>query len=110
NYYITKWNPGFSGDTDELNHKLSRAGDIISNNINKLDFFDVPYYLLEDVKKAVCVQADSIKESTAGASYRIGKFSVTTDKEFSSGKNILCDAAKLYLYNTGLLLSTAVVA
>lgn len=182
-YYTSHWNPAFAGDTAALSRKISLACDVISNSVNKLDILNVPYYLIENVKKAVCAQADSFgislvtppspqpeetesetesesepnsgssSESSSGSnssavsesadiSYKIGSFSYS-EKSSSSSKNssgssssgssssgssvdvngleirenlyfgeklTLCDAARSYLINTGLLNSIAVVA
>jgi hypothetical protein len=136
-YYTTHWNPSFSGDADLLNRKIALACDVISNSVNKVDILNVPYYYLDNVKKAVCAEADSISlpasadTDTSGSSdisssfsYHIGSFSVSEKSSSgssnsnaggvetaSSGDNFsLCPAAKSYLLATGLLHNTAVVA
>jgi hypothetical protein len=107
-YYTTAWNPNFSGDSNLLHQKIDRACDTIANNINTVDFFDLPYYLLDNVRKAICVQADESEDIPAeNYSYKIGNFSVSEKTE--NKKTGLCEKARCYLINTGLLRSVAAV-
>jgi hypothetical protein len=106
-YYTTNWDPNFTGDTAALHRKIDRAGETIANNINTADFFNLPYYQLDNVYKAVCVQADEEDAPYENYSMKIGQFSVSQKSE--NKKTALCDRAREYLNNTGLLYNTAAV-
>jgi hypothetical protein len=115
-YYKSKWNTAFEGDENVLAAVLERAGNIVCTvvNIAKLDVNELPYYLAENVCKAVCTQADFIIASggitndtdiNTSSNIKIGSFSIseeTTGKQ-SSLEFELCETAKAYLNNTGLL-------
>jgi hypothetical protein len=108
NFYINNWNTAFEGDEEALDRKLRNACDVISCSVNNLDIFSVPYYLLDNVYKAVCVQADESEDIPAeNYSYKIGSFSVSEKTE--NKKNGLCEKAKAFLVNTGLLCNVAAV-
>jgi hypothetical protein len=108
NFYINSWNTAFDGDEAALDRKLGAACDVISCSVNDLDIFSVPYYLLDNVYKAICVQADESEDIPAeNYSYKIGNFSVSQKSE--NKKTGLCEKARGYLINTGLLRNIAAV-
>jgi hypothetical protein len=113
-YYKNNWNPGFSGNDTELETVLERSGDIIGNAVNVLsiDLSRVPFYLLENVTKAVCAQADAIfrvggfsafTAQSGGESVKIGQFSVSGGGVAKPQDFKLCDEALGFLYKTDLL-------
>jgi hypothetical protein len=119
-YYINKWNPAFNGNTEELTTVLERAGDAVGNvlPVLSLDMTKIPYYLAENVYKAVCTQADFINSnggiagmtdtSTVG-NVKIGSFSISEESVKPLPAYELCAAARGYLVKTGLLNSVAAV-
>jgi hypothetical protein len=119
-YYITKWNPAFDGDTDELTAVLSRAGDTVGNTLPVLylDMAQIPFYLAENVYKAVCTQADfinsngglaGITDTPTGGNVKIGSFSISEESVKPLPAYELCEAARGYLAKTGLLNAVAAV-
>jgi hypothetical protein len=123
NFYITRWNTEHNTDEATLTRVINRAGEVISNaaNILAINLLNVPYYLLDNVKKAVCAQTDYIMKTEngldngldTGESFRIGQFSVSNSTSVKgSVKNPayeLCPEAKLYLVKTNLLNSNVTV-
>jgi hypothetical protein len=124
-YYIENWNKTFNGDEAGLEAVLERAGDTVGNNVNRdiHNVSDLPYTLADNVFKAVCAQADYI-ESNGGldgftdtyqsGNVKIGSFSFSETTGSTKGAKLLpahelCDAARAYLINTGLLCNRAVV-
>jgi hypothetical protein len=86
-YYTSHWNPSFSGDVNLLSRKISLASDVVSNSVNKLDILNVPYYLIDNVKKAVCAQADSFGVSLAPPSSASSPSSSPSSETSSSPLN-----------------------
>lgn len=114
NFYHEIWRGSFSGTDEELTQLLSRAADVINNEIALSSYTvdTVPDVLEERVKKAVCAQADYIDNNggvncmseSSGGSMSLGKFSYS---ESSAGSAVsgckLCSQAESYLALTGLL-------
>ncbi len=108
-YYKNVWHGSFGGSDEELSRLLSRAADIINYEI----FFSgytvgsVPEYIAEQVKKAVCAQADYIEaqggtESVTEDKYNsvsLGKFSYSGE----STSSLLCTFSQSCLAAAGLL-------
>ena len=114
-FYRDKWHGGFGGyvgSDEELNVLLSRASDIVNNAVFLSGFTvdTVPSQLDEQVKKAVCAQADYIDSSggveamgeSVATSVSLGGFSYSGSDGGASACT-LCRQAESYLLPTGLL-------
>jgi hypothetical protein len=114
-YYKSHWNPLYNGSESELSLVLDRAADIVGNAAEtlSLDLTRVPFYLLDNIYKAVCSEVDYIlrsggaaaltEQSAEGESVKIGRFSVSGTGVKRSVDFTLCDEARSYLFKTNLL-------
>ncbi len=111
-YYTDTWHGNFDGSAEDLTVLLSRAVDVINIAITMSGYTvnTAPDVVAENVKKAVCAQADYIDaqggvsnmaDSGGVSSATIGKFSYQASDSASSTD--LCDQAYQYLTATGLL-------
>jgi hypothetical protein len=113
-FYTTVWNTAFAGDEQSLTAVLTRAGEIVGNSLSKSEseIGELPYFLANDVKKAICTQADYMNsngglagfaDTPVGANVKIGNFSISEESTTPLPAYELCEAARGYLYKTGLL-------
>lgn len=116
-FYRKTWQGAFDGTDEELSLLLSRASDVIDNEIylSGETVEDIPDALRSRVYKAVCAQADFI-DSSGGAecmseagfsSVSLGKFSYSGGGSGVSCR--LCGQAREYLLAAGLLYKGAVL-
>lgn len=113
-YYKDSWHGSFDGSEEELRILLSHAADAVNIAITMSGYtvHTVPDMVAENVKKAVCAQADYIEAqggvscmADAGSvvSATIGKFSYQPVASGSAAGSMLCSLAYQYLIPTGLL-------
>ena len=119
-FYRSTWQGAFDGTDEELSVLLSRAADVIDNEIylSGETVEDIPEMYSNRVYKAVCAQAEYI-ESSGGAdgmndvgysSVSLGKFSYSGGSGESSGASCtVCQQARQYLLPTGLLYKGAIL-
>ena len=113
NYYADTWHGNFDGSAEDLTVLLSRAADAI-NNVIAFSGYTVdtaPDVVADNVKKAVCAQADYIDaqggvsclaDSSGVSSATIGKFSYQSSAQGDQAAE-LCNQAYQYLAPTGIL-------
>lgn len=100
-YYKDNWHGSFDGSEEELRILLSRAADAVNIAITMSGYtvHTVPDMVAENVKKAVCAQADYIEAqggvscmADAGSvvSATIGKFSYQSGASGSAAGSMLC--------------------
>ena len=113
-FYKNNWKGSFDGSDEELEKLLEFSADTVNNTIflsgYKVD--TVPDIFSENVKKAVCSQADFINNNggiealscNQIQSATVGKFSYTASSSSeNSSLSELCSQAVSYLIPTGLL-------
>ena len=113
-FYKNIWKGAFDGADEELELLLMRSADIVNAEIylTGLTVETVPDIFADNVRKAVCSQADFIS-SNGGIealsfnqiqSATVGKFSYTASQSSDNGSlSKLCSQAISYLIPTGLL-------
>lgn len=113
-FYKNIWKGAFDGTDEELEILLMRSADIVNSEIypTGLTVKTAPDIFSDNVRKAVCSQADFINNNGGVEalscnqiqSATVGKFSYTVSQSSDNDSlSELCSQAMSYLMPTGLL-------